>query len=121
MARGTPATQVIGSGGLVVALTAAPADGDIVDMSGAGTFVEVANGSGGSINVTILNPQEYNGLDVADRVVAVAAGTTAKIPVPAFFKQDVGTMDAGIDVGGKALINYSAVATVTRGVARFGV
>ena len=82
--------------------------------AGSGAFLLVENGSGGSINVTIVNPQTYNELDVADRVVAVAAGAIKAIPVPAFFKQD---SDA-VEGPGQALINYSAVASVTRAVVR---
>lgn len=117
MARGTPATQLSDSRtGVVVALTAAPADGDIVTSDA--THAVVANGSGGSINVTLVNPKTYNGDDVADRVVAVAAGVTRHIPIPASFRQDLGATDVGIDVGGKVLINYSSITTVTRGIAR---
>lgn len=119
MARGTPATQAVPDDGAVVALTAAPADGDIVELA-ANTFLVVANGSGASIDVTILNPNTEYGLDVADRVVAVAAGATKHIPVPSYMKQPVGTLDVGVDVGGKVLVNYSAVTTVTRGVGKLG-
>lgn len=127
MARGTPTTQVSDSRtGVVVALTAAPVDGDIIapaagDLLAGGTtyYNRVANGSGGSINVTLVNPQTLYGDDVADRVVAVAAGATRDIPLPASFRQDVGTMDGGIDVGNKLLVNYSAVTTVTRGIVRY--
>jgi hypothetical protein len=119
MARGVPATQASDSRtGVVVALTAAPADGDIAE-GGSGYYARVANGSGGSINVTLVNPQTLYGDNVEDRVIAVAAGATRDIPLPASFKQDVGTMDGGVDVGGKVLINYSAVATVTRGIVRY--
>jgi hypothetical protein len=127
MARGTPTTQVSDPRtGAVVALTAAPADGDIVaaatgDLAAGGPtyYARVANGSGGSINVTLVNPQTLYGDDVADRVVAVAAGVTRDIPLPASFRQDLGTMDVGIDVGNKILINYSSVTTVTRGIVRY--
>lgn len=120
MARSTPATQAVPDEGAVVALTAPNADGDTVTLDGSGVFAVVANASGGSINVTLSNPQAYNGLNVEDRVVAVAAGATKHIPIPAFFKQSAGTTDLGVDVSGKVLINYSAVASVTRGIARFG-
>jgi hypothetical protein len=117
MARGTPATQLSDSRtGVVVALSAAPVDGDIVTNDA--THAVVANGSVASINVTLVNPQTLYGDDVADRVVAVAAGVTRHIPLPSSFRQDLGTMDGGIDVGGKVLLNYSAVASVTRGIAR---
>lgn len=113
MARTSPAIQEITDAGAVVALTAPSADGDIVD-AGRGAFAVVNNGSGVSVNVTIVNPQTYNGLDVADRVIAVAAGAIKHIPIPAFFKQDADAVEGP----GKALVNYSAVASVTRGIAR---
>lgn len=127
MARSAPTTQVSDSRtGVAVALTAAPVDGDIVaaatgDLAAGGStyYARVANGSGGSINVTLVNPQTLYGDDVVDRVVAVAAGATRDIPLPASFRQPAGTMDAGIDVGDKILINYSAVTTVTRGIVRY--
>jgi hypothetical protein len=106
--------------GAVVALTAAPVDGDIIADSGANCFLVVDNGSGGSINVTILNPNTEYGLDVADRVIAVAAGARKHIPIPAYMRQPLGTLDLGVDVGGKVLVNYSAVTTVTRGVGKLG-
>lgn len=120
MARGTPAATSVPDGGAVVALNAAPVDGDIIADSGSGAFLVVANGSGGSINVTILNPNTEYGLDVADRVVPVAAGATKHIPLPTYMRQDLGTLDGGIDVGGKLLVNYSSVTTVTRGVGKLG-
>lgn len=127
MARGTPTTQVSDSRtGVVVALSAAPADGDIVapatgDLAAGGSryWARVNNGSGAPINVTLVNPQTLYGDDVADRVVAVAAGVTRDIPLPASFRQDVGTMDVGVDVGNKILLNYSSVTSVTRGIVRY--
>ena len=120
MARGTPAATSVPDDGAVVALTAAPADGDIIDVAGSTAFLVVDNASGGSINVTILNPNTEYGLDVADRVVAVAAGARRHIPLPSYMKQPPGTLDVGIDVGGKLLVNYSAVTSVTRGVGKLG-
>lgn len=115
MARSTPATQVITDAGRVVALTAPNADGDIAD-AGNGTFLVVDNASGGSVTVTLVNPKTYNGLDVADRIVAVPAGQRWHIPIPVMFRQD---SDA-VEGPGQALVNYSAVASVTRGIGRFG-
>lgn len=119
MARGTPATTSVPDAGAVVALSAAPTDGDIIEFA-ANTFLVVDNASGGSINVTLVNPNTEYGLDVADRVVAVAAGARKHIPVPSYMKQPVGTLDASVDVGGKVLVNYSAVTSVTRGVGKLG-
>jgi len=117
MARSLPATQVADDRlGLVVALAAPNADGDSVTSDA--THAVVANGSGASINVTLLNPRTLYGDDVADRIIAVAAGATRHIPLPASFRQDVGATDLGVDVSNMVLINYSAVASVTRGIAR---
>lgn len=114
MARGNPSTQTIGYDGAVVALTAAPADGDIVE---GGTLLVVANGSGASVDVTLVNPNTQDGLAVANRVVAVAAGATKHIPVPSRMAQDVDALEGA----GKVLVNYSAVTTVTRGVGKLSV
>jgi hypothetical protein len=127
MARSTPTTQVSDvRTGVVVTLTAAPVDGDIVaaasgDLAAGGPtyYARVLNGSASSINVTLVNPLTYYGDDVADRVVAVAAGATRDIPLPVSFRQPVGATDLGIDVGNKILVNYSAVTTVTRGIVRY--
>lgn len=116
MARSTPATQVITDAGRVVALTAPNADGDIVDPGGSGLFAVVDNASGVTVTVTLVNPRTYQGLDVADRVVSVPAGQRWHIPVPAMFTQDADAVEGP----GKCLINYSAVASVTRGLGRFG-
>ena len=114
MARGNPGTQSIGYDGAVVALSAAPADGDIVE---AGTFLVVLNGSGGSINITIVNPNTRHELAVVNRVIAVAAGTTRHIPIPSDMAQD---SDA-VEGANKVLVNYSAVTTVSRGVGKLSV
>ena len=114
MARGTPATQDIGYDGAVVALTAAPADGDIVAP---GTFLVVANGAGAPMNVTIKNPNTRHGLAIADRVIAVTNGTTKHIPIPADMAQD---SDA-VEGPNMVLVNYSAVTTVTRGVGKVSI
>lgn len=112
MARGNPTTQVVDLAGAEIVLAAAPADGDIVD---AGTVLVVNNGSGGSINVTIVNPQTRNGLAIANRVMAVPAGKTKHLPIPSSMAQDVDAAEGA----GKVLVNYSAVTTVSRGVGRF--
>jgi len=112
MARTSPATQVVVDAGLAVALTAPSVDGDIVEAGR--TFLIVDNASGASINVTLVNPNTVEGLDVADRVVAVAAGARKHIPVPTQFKQ---ASDA-VEGPSAALVNYSAVASVTRAIVR---
>jgi hypothetical protein len=113
-ARLTPATQTVPLAGLAVALTGPSVDGDVVDV-GPGIFLVVNNGSGGSINVTVQTPGTVDGdLAVPERIVAVAAGVRTLIPLTSKqYKRAAGVADAG-----KAYVDYSAVASVTRGVAR---
>ena len=113
MARSAPATQAIVPGGTVVAYTAPNSDGDVVDCGGH-AWVEVKNDSGGAITVTIETPVTYNGFAVADNgPISVAAGTVKRVgPLRAdLYARPLG----GADVG-KAYVNYSAVASVTRAV-----
>jgi hypothetical protein len=73
------------------------------------TYVEVANGSGNPINVTIDTPGSVDGFAIADLVVAVAAGARKKIgPFTADFDQ----------ADGYVWVVCSAVTTVTMGVFR---
>jgi hypothetical protein len=106
-------TQLVTVAGLAPSMTGPTVDGDIVD-AGNGTWLTVSNGSGSSINVTIQNPQTVEGLAVANRVIAVAAGATKDIPITPMFKQPT---DAAVGPG-RALVDYSAVTTVTRAVKR---
>lgn len=114
MARASQTTQQIVRTGLTPALTAPTADGDIVDCGNVALMV--TNGSGSSINVTVQATASLDGLDVADLVVAVAAGATRLIgPLPVrTFGQPSGSADAG-----RAYVDYSAVASVTRAVVGF--
>ena len=84
-----------------------PGDGD--------TVLHIKNGSGSSINVTIQTGGTFEGEAVADKVVAIAAGAEKLIGRfrPALYNQP-----AGAD-GGKVLVDFSAVTTVT--CAAFGV
>lgn len=104
MARTALTVQQIDSDGVVNSLSAANADGHSV-VAGSASFLTVANGSGSSINVTIPSTNTVDGLAVADRVVAVAAGATTHIALnrPRNSTQSNGTQS----------INFSAVTTVT--------
>lgn len=113
MPRSTPATQVIPDEGLAANMTQPDALGDIVDCGG-NEVLTVENGSGGSITVTLVTPSAPYGLALADRAVTVAAGTTKDIPLRRYYRQPA---DAG-EGPGKCLVNYSAVADVTRAVKR---
>jgi len=113
--RVSTTTQLATGAGLLPAHTAPTVDGDVVDV-GNGYFLSVINGSGGSINVTVQTPGVIDGdLAIADRVVAVAVGTTPKlIPLNSTqYKQLSGSADVG-----RAYVDYSAVASVTRAVVR---
>ena len=73
------------------------------------TYIEVANGSGDSINVTIDCPGSVDGFAVADLVVAVGAGVRKKIgPFTGTFNQ----------ADGYFWVVCSAVVTVTIGAFR---
>lgn len=112
MARVSTTTQTIVRTGLNPSLTGPTVDGDIVDCGNVALWVD--NGSGGSINVTVQATATQDGLDLADLVVAVPAGAKRLIgPFPArTFAQ---ASDAAVGPG-RALVDYSAVTTVTRAV-----
>lgn len=115
MARSTPAAQQITRAGLNVALTAPSADGDIVPPGN--VALRVANGSGASVTVTVQTPGTVGGLAIADLTVTVpAAGTRDIGPFPAsLFAQNTDAV-----VGPRmVLVDYSAVASVTRAVVSF--
>lgn len=113
MARQSVTTQPVPAVGLTLAHTAPNVDGDIVDVS-RGAFLSVINGGAGPITVTVQTPGLVDGdLAVADRVVTVPVGTTPKlIPLTSVhYRQPVGDANAG-----RALVDYSAVTSVTRAV-----
>lgn len=116
MARTDVTTQRIVRTGLNVAMTAPVADGDIID---AGLVsLRVLNGSGSPITVTVQTPGTVLGdLAVADLAVSVpAAGQRDIGPFPS----SVFAQPADASVGPlRVLVDYSAVASVTRAVVSF--
>ena len=73
------------------------------------TFIEVNNGSGDSIDVTINTPGSVDGYAIAELTVAVAAGVRKKIgPFTSIFNQS----------DGYVWVVCSAVTTVTMGAFR---
>lgn len=78
----TVATQALSSAGAAVNYAAASASGDRF-TPGSRVFMHVKNGSASSINVTITTPAAYDGLALADRVVAVPATSDRFIPLSA--------------------------------------
>jgi hypothetical protein len=118
-ARLTPAAQSLVYPGLAATHSAVSADGDVVDVGR--TFLSVINGGGAPINVTIQTPETVDGdLAIAERVVAVPVGTTPKlIPLNSpHYRQTAATAVLPADVG-KAYVDYSATASVTRAVVSF--
>ena len=72
------------------------------------SYLEVVNGAGAPINVTIKTPGKASGLDIAEQVIAVANGTRQKIgpfPQASIYNQADGTVH----------IDYSSVTTITVG------
>jgi hypothetical protein len=112
MARATPTAIVPTLTGAVLALSAAPVDGDI--LSPGDTYLIVNNGSGGSITVTIQTTATKGGLDVADAGGPVAAGVQRVFgPLPSSLFAQASDAVTGPN---KVLVDYSAVTTVTRAV-----
>ena len=104
--------QVIAPTGIVpTAFTPAQVEGHYFANNGS-TFLQVANGSGVSINVTAISQLTLEGLAVADSIVAVGAGVTKLIGPfnPQIFN----------DQDGNVTVTFSAVTTVTCSIISFG-
>ena len=115
MARASQTTQRITRDGLEPVLTAPTADGDVVDCGAVALYV--VNSGGAPVTVTVAATVEQDGLDLEDLEVTVPAGATKIIgPLPArTFGQPA---SAGADHG-RAYVDYSTVADVTRAVISF--
>lgn len=104
--------QTVVDTGLTPSLSAAANGDTVADDGTARTYVEVANGGGGSINVTVPAQQasvQVPGagvLAIADIVIAVAAG--ARKLIGPFTR-------AYINTAGNVTLNYSGVSSVTAG------
>jgi hypothetical protein len=117
MARVSVTTQRITRAGLDPDLTQPTVDGDIIDTGNVALWVD--NASGGSINVTVQTPGTDPATDVArpELIRAVPAGEFRLIgPFPvSLFAQPA---DAAVGPL-RVLVDYSAQASVTRGVVSF--
>jgi hypothetical protein len=102
------ATQTVSHTGLAVAFSAATSGGDTC-ATGSGLVLLVKNGDASSHSVTLATPGTVDGLAIADRTVAVAAGVTAMIPLPDLYR-DPAT--------GLCSLTYTAVTSVTVAVVR---
>lgn len=106
----TLAASAIAAAGTLNSTSSAAAGGDKVLPVADRVFVEITNGGGSSITVTIPSYSSVRGQAVADRTVTIAATATKKIPIFA----DINTNPAD----GLAAITYSGVTTVTIGAYR---
>ena len=106
----TLAIQQIVRAGLTPSLAAANSDGSYVPNDGR-TFIQVKNGAGAPITVTIETPGTVDGNAIADLVVTIPAMTGDKVIGP-FPPETYNQSD------GKLKITFSAVTTVTIGAFR---
>ncbi len=115
MARQSVTTQQITRAGVNVALTAPNADGDIVDTGNVALIVD--NGGGAPITVTIITPGTVQGQAIADLAVTIpAAGRRFIGPLPtSLFAQPADAVAGAL----RALVDYSAITSVTRAVVSF--
>ncbi|MFI6249047.1 hypothetical protein [Streptomyces sp. NPDC051016] len=89
-------------------LVAAAGGGDTA-APGAGVILVVKNADSGSHTVTLVTPGTVDGLAIADRTLAVAAGQTAVILLTDRYRNPS---------TGRASITYDGVTSVTVGVFR---
>lgn len=98
-----------GKTGIAAALAAANVDGNFFDNDGR-TWLEVVNGGGASITVTIAVPYTVDG----------SAVTPPTVTVPAGARRLIGKLDTTIYNNGSNQVNvtYSGVTSVTVGAFR---
>jgi len=116
MARTLLTKQQIVQAGLTGTLAAANVDGNLFEGSGL-VYLEVANGSGSSINVTVQTAVQVAGLDVGELVVAIPATTGRKKIGP--FNKRAFNRPSGVADAGFVYVDFSAVTTVTVGLFGF--
>lgn len=104
MPRTAVTPQTVLSSGRVMSYEAANVDGNSIANAYVRRDLTVKNASAGSINVTLITPGTIDGLAIADRVIAVAAGAETRIRTD---------NDAYRQSDGSVHIDYSAVASVT--------
>ena len=90
--------------GTAVTTTAAAGGGDVVVRPARGLYLQVTNGDGSPITVTIAVPgNAWNGEAAPDTAQTVAAGATKLFPIDARYANS----------SNQAAITYSAVTSVT--------
>jgi hypothetical protein len=107
MARVSVATQAVTPAGVAPTFQAGTTDGEIVDV-GANLTLVVRNGGGSSTTLTVQTPMQYQGLDVAEVSLVLAAGATGFVALdPTLFRRTAAP-DAG-----RAYVNYTVITSVT--------
>lgn len=101
--------QTVDADGLSIAFAAASAGGDSHKVTDDNARLVVRNDSAGAVNVTLVTPGDVSGLAIADRVVAVAAGAVAIVPLTRLYRDPVDKL---------ADWTYSATASVQVAVIR---
>ena len=104
MARTALTVQDIVQAGVAATYASANADGNSVPCDGS-HWIEVVNGAGAPVTVTVPTPGTIDGLAVADLTVTVTNGTTKKIRIPP------SRVTAQTD--GTAHIDYSSATSIT--------
>ncbi|MGW3674635.1 hypothetical protein [Streptomyces sp. NPDC005166] len=104
------AAQPVTTAGLAPTYTSASAGGDQAPVGG-GYFLEVRNGGGASITVTVVTPGTYKGFAIADAALVIPAAGSGVIPLDSVYRNPS---------TGRADITYSAVTSVTVGVLQVG-
>lgn len=96
--------QLVDADGHTVTLAPASVGGDTFKPTSDRAKLMVRNGSGASINVTVATPGTVGGLAISERVMPVAAGAIAFLPL---YKHLYANPADGL-----LSITYSAVTTV---------
>lgn len=114
MARVSVATTPITRDGIALALGVPTADGDAIDCGR--TALYASNTGVSSVNVTVISTPTVDGLDVEDLVVAIPAGEVRIVgPFPQrTFGQPAGAVETGNNDQGRAYVNYSTPADISR-------
>lgn len=113
MAASAITVQSVTKSGAVVTTASANVDGNYFNNDGR-SYLQVTNGGGSSINVTIDSPVQCSQGGTHDEVIPVAAGAT-KI-IGGFDKSQFND-----PITGRVNVSYSSVTTVTVAVVSLGV
>jgi hypothetical protein len=99
--------QTVNRNGVAETFVAANTDGHWVTNDGR-TWLEVVNGSGGAVTVSVQTPGTVDSLAVSERQVSIPAGARRKLGPwpPNFYNQAAGDI-------GTIYVDYSGASSVT--------